>query len=120
MTRRRFSFCIKDDVKMDIIYTKSVSRFVQNLIELLEAVQELRDIGIKAVPEKENIRSNDPASELMPTVAVTIAADDLEVDSERQRWSFKRRFESRWINVGQTWCSKFSHKITYKSKKYIV
>ena len=105
---------------MDIIYTKSVSRFVQNLIELLEAVQELRDIGIKAVPEKENIRSNDPASELMPTVAVTIAEDDLEVDSERQRWSFKRRFESRWISVRQTRCSKFSHQITCNSKKCIV
>ena len=76
---------------MDIIYTKSVSRFVQNLIELPEAGQELRDIGIKAGLEKENIRSNDPTSELMPTVAVTIAEDDLEVDSERYTHQFQQR-----------------------------
>ena len=76
---------------MDIIYTKSVSRFVQNLIELPEAGQELRDIGIKAGLEKENIRSNDPTSELMPTVAVIIAEDDLEVDSERYTHRFQQR-----------------------------
>lgn len=85
---------------MDIIYTKSVSRFARNTIELLEAVRELRDIGVEVVFEKENIRSNDPTSELMLTVAATIAEDDLKVDSERQRWSFKRRFESGWISIG--------------------
>ena len=86
--------------KFDIIYTKSVSRFARNTIELLEAVRELRDIGVEVVFEKENIRSSDPTSELMLTVAATIAEDDLKVDSERQRWSFKRRFENGWISIG--------------------
>ena len=67
--------------KFDIIYTKSVSRFARNTIELLEAVRELRDIGVEVVFEKENIRSSDPTSELMLTVAATIAEDDLKVDS---------------------------------------
>lgn len=86
--------------KFDIVYTKSVSRFARNTIELLQAVRELRDIGVEVVFEKENIRSSDPTSELMLTVAATIAEDDLKVDSDRQRWSFKRRFENGWISIG--------------------
>ena len=41
-----------------------------------------------------------PTSELFLTIAATVAENDLQVDSERQKWSFKHRFESGWISIG--------------------
>ena len=86
--------------KFERIYTKSVSRFARNTTQLLEAVRELRDIGIEVIFEKENIRTFQPTSEIFLTIAATIAENDLEVDSERQRWSMRHRFENGWISIG--------------------
>lgn len=86
--------------KFDKIYTKSVSRFARNTTQLLEAVRELRDLGIEVVFENENIHTFQPTSEIFLTIAATIAENDLEVDSARQRWSIQHRCENGWISVG--------------------
>lgn len=79
--------------KFDKIYTKSVSRFARNTTQLLEAVRELRDLGIEVVFENENIHTFQPTSEIFLTIAATIAENDLEVDSARQRWTIQHRCE---------------------------
>ncbi len=68
--------------------------------QLLEAVRELRDLGIEVVFENENIHTFQPTSEIFLTIAATIAENDLEVDSARQRWSIQHRCENGWISVG--------------------
>lgn len=100
--RPQFLIMMQDarDHKFDKIYTKSVSRFARNTTQLLEAVRELRDIGIEVVFEKENIHTFQPTSEIFLTIAATIAENDLEVDSERQRWSIRHRCENGWISIG--------------------
>ena len=100
--RPQFLFMMQDarDHKFDRIYTKSVSRFARNTTQLLEAVRELRDIGIEVVFEKENIHTFEPTSEVFLTIAATIAENDLDVDSERMRWSVRHRFENGWISIG--------------------
>ena len=86
--------------RFDVIYTKSVSRFARNTVELLEAVRELRDIGIEVIFEKEQIHTFQPTSELFLTIAAAIAENDLQVDGDRQRWSIKHRIENGWISIG--------------------
>ncbi len=86
--------------RFDAIHTKSVSRFARNTVELLQAVRELRDMGIEVVFEKEQISTLQPTSELFLTIAASIAENDLEVDSQRQKWSFQRRFENGWYSIG--------------------
>ena len=86
--------------KFDEIRTKSVSRFSRNTVQLLEAVRELRDLGIEVIFEKENIHTFEPTSEVFLTIAATIAENDLQVDSERMRWSIRHRIENGWISVG--------------------
>jgi len=86
--------------KFDEIHTKSVSRFARNTVELLQCVRELRDLGIEVIFEKENIRTFDPASEVFLTIAASIAENDLQVDSERQRWSRDHRIKNGWIFAG--------------------
>ena len=100
--RPQFLVMMQDarDHKFDRIYTKSVSRFARNTTQLLEAVRELRDIGIEVVFEKENIHTFEPTSEVFLTIAATIAENDLDVDSERMRWSVRHRFENGWISIG--------------------
>ncbi len=88
------------DHKFDKIYTKSVSRFSRNTKELLETVRELRDIGIEVIFEKENVHTFQPGNELYLTIAATIAENDLDVDSQRMRWSVRHRYENGWLSVG--------------------
>lgn len=100
--RPKFLVMMQDarEHKFDKIYTKSVSRFARNTTQLLEAVRELRDLGIEVVFENENIHTFQPTSEIFLTIAATIAENDLEVDSARQRWSIQHRCENGWISVG--------------------
>ena len=100
--RPQFLIMMQDarEHKFDKIYVKSVSRFARNTTQLLEAVRELRDIGIEVIFEKENIHTFEPTSEVFLTIAATIAENDLEVDSERMRWSVRHRCENGWISIG--------------------
>lgn len=100
--RPQFLIMMQDarEGKFDVIYTKSVSRFARNTVQLLKAVRELRDIGIEVVFEKEGIHSLQPTSEVFMTIAASIAENDLMVDSERQRWSIRHRCENGWISIG--------------------
>lgn len=86
--------------KFDEIRTKSVSRFSRNTVQLLEAVRGLRDLGIEVIFEKENIHTFEPTSEVFLTIAATIAENDLQVDSERMKWSIRHRIENGWISIG--------------------
>lgn len=86
--------------KFDEIHTKSVSRFSRNTMELLQAVRELRDLGIRVVFEKENIDTLQAGGELILTIAAAIAESELQADSDRQRWSLQHRIQNGWISVG--------------------
>ena len=100
--RPQFLIMMQDarEGKFDVIYTKSVSRFARNTVQLLEAVRELRDLGIEVIFEKEQISTMQPTSELFLTIAATVAENDLQVDSERQKWSIRHRYENGWISIG--------------------
>lgn len=104
--RDQFQAMMQDarDGKLDVIYTKSVSRFARNTVDLLDAVRELRDLGVEVVFEKENISTFQPASELYLTIAASIAENELQVDSERQQWSVRHRYENGWISIGHGLC----------------
>ncbi len=104
--RDQFQAMMQDarDGKLDVIYTKSVSRFARNTVDLLDAVRELRDLGTEVVFEKENISTFQPASELYLTIAASIAENELQVDSERQQWSVRHRYENGWISIGHGMC----------------
>ena len=50
--------------RFDVIYTKSTSRFARNTVDLLNAVRELRDLGVEVVFQNENISTLQPTSEV--------------------------------------------------------
>lgn len=53
---------------IDLIVTKSISRFGRNTINVIEAIQELRKIGVEIFFEKENMSTLNPAIDFMLTV----------------------------------------------------
>ena len=53
------SNCIKDGGKIDLIITKSISRFARNTVDTLTTVRKLIERGIEVFFEKENIHTLD-------------------------------------------------------------
>jgi len=72
--------------KIDLILTKSISRFGRNTVDTLSAVRKLREKGIEVVFEKENLRTLDPKCEVMLTIMSSLAQEESRSISENVRW----------------------------------
>lgn len=80
--------------KIDRIITKTISRFARNTVTLLEAVRELRLLGIDVFFEEQNIHTLSGSGELMLTILASFAqAESLSV-SENCKWRIRHGFES--------------------------
>lgn len=86
--------------KIDLIITKSISRFARNTVTLLEVVRELSALNIEVYFEKENIYSLSGDGELMLTILASFAqAESLSV-SENCKWRIRKGFqEGELINL---------------------
>lgn len=93
-TRDQFQKLLKDcrDGKIDMIITKSISRFARNTLILLRVVRELKEINVDVYFEKENIHSISGDGELMLTILASFAqAESLSV-SENCKWRIRKSF----------------------------
>lgn len=82
-----------EERKIDIILTKSISRFARNTVDLLETVRHLKAKGIEVRFEKENINSMSGDGELMLSILASFAQEESRSISENIRWATKKRFE---------------------------
>ena len=78
---------------MDLILTKSISRFARNTLLLLETVRELKTLGIAVYFEREKINSLTADGELMLSLLASFAQEECLSARENARWSIKKRFE---------------------------
>lgn len=90
--RRMLADC--ETGKIDIILTKSISRFARNTVDLLETVRHLKDLGIEVRFEKENIRSMDGDGELMLTILASFAQEESRSISDNVKWGIRKRMQS--------------------------
>jgi DNA invertase Pin-like site-specific DNA recombinase len=72
--------------KIDMIITKSISRFARNTVTLLETVRELKDLNVDVYFEKENIHSLSGDGELMLTILASFAQEESRSISENVTW----------------------------------
>lgn len=77
--------------KIDLIITKSISRFARNTVDCLEHVRKLKHIGVEVFFEKENIYSFDSKMELVLTLLSSIAQEESRNISENTKWGLKKR-----------------------------
>lgn len=82
------------DKKIDLVITKSISRFARNTVECLEMIRSLSSIGVAVYFEKENINTLSMESELLLSILSSYAEDESRSISENNKWSIRKRFEN--------------------------
>ena len=79
---------------IDMILTKSISRFARNTVTLLEAVRELKSLGVDIYFEEQNIHTMSAEGELMLTILASYAQEESLSASENQKWRVRKGFEN--------------------------
>lgn len=74
------------DGEIDLILTKSISRFARNTVDTLQTVRKLKEKGIEVIFEKENIHTLDPKCEVLLTIMSSLAQEESRSISENVRW----------------------------------
>ena len=78
---------------IDQILVKSISRFARNTKDCLEAVRELKELGVNVRFEREGIDTANVSSELITAIYAAFAQKESESISGNMRWSYRRRME---------------------------
>ena len=79
--------------KIDIVLTKSISRFARNTVTMLEVVRELKALNIDVWFERENIHSLSGDGELMLTILASFAQEESRSTSENMKWRIQKKFK---------------------------
>lgn len=90
--------CEEGDI--DLILTKSITRFARNTVECIQTIRKLKAIGVGIYFEKEGINTLTEASELMLTILASVAQGESEDFSGNNRWAIINRFENGTFIVG--------------------
>ena len=99
--RENFQRMINDALagKIDLIITKSISRFARNTVDTLTTIRQLKEKGIEVYFEKENIWTLDSKSELLLTIMSSLAQEESRSISENVTWGQRRRFEQGKVSL---------------------
>ena len=85
--------------KIDLIVTKSVSRFARNTVDSLTTIRQLKEKGIEVYFEKENIWTFDGKGELLLTIMSSLAQEESRSISENCTWGQRKRFADGKVTV---------------------
>ena len=89
--QRLLTECRKGTIQM--VITKSISRFARNTVTLLETVRELKALGVDVYFEEQNIHTMSADGELMLTILASYAQEESLSVSENMKWRIRRNFE---------------------------
>lgn len=79
--------------KIDMVITKSISRFARNTVTLLETVRELKLLDVNVYFEEQNIYTLSADGELMMTILASYAQEESRSASENQKWRVRANFK---------------------------
>ncbi len=100
--------------KIDMVITKSISRFARNTVTLLTTVRELKALGVDVYFEEQNIHSADADGELMLSILASYAQEESLSASENQKWRVRQNFEQ-----GKPWRG-YMMGYRYDGERYVV
>ncbi|WP_434793910.1 hypothetical protein TPDSL_03610 [Terrisporobacter petrolearius] len=84
---------------IDLVITKSISRFSRNTTDCLELVRKLLTLDIAVYFEKEDINTFSMESELMLSILASMAEEESVSISQNSKWSVKKRFETGTFKI---------------------
>ena len=99
--REGFKQMISDALmgKIDLIITKSVSRFARNTVDSLTTIRQLKDAGCECYFEKEGIYTFDGKGELLITIMSSLAQEESRSISENITWGQRKRFADGKVSM---------------------
>ena len=86
--------------EIDLILTKSITRFARNTVECIQIIRKLKLLGVGILFEKENINTLTEKSELMLSILSSIAQGESEDFSGNNRWAVEKRFQEGTFVIG--------------------
>lgn len=87
------------DGKLDLIVTKSVSRFARNTVDSLSTIRKLKEKGVEVFFEKEQIWTFDGKGELLITIMSSLAQEESRSISENTTWGQRRRMQEGRVSM---------------------
>ena len=92
--REGFNRMIEDALagKIDLIITKSVSRFARNTVDTLTTIRKLKEYNVEVYFEEQNIYTLDGKGEVLLTIMSSIAQEESRNISENVTWGMRKRF----------------------------
>ncbi|WP_173452026.1 recombinase family protein [Eubacterium pyruvativorans] len=82
-----------DAGKIDIVLTKSISRFARNRIDLLKTVRHLKSIGVEVRFEREQISTFSSEGEMVLTLLASFAEEESKSISENITWAIRKGYQ---------------------------
>lgn len=115
-TREGFQRLIADcrAGKVDMILTKSISRFARNTVALLQIARECKALGVDIYFEEQNIHTISGDGELMMTILASYAQEESLSASENQKWRILKNFQE-----GKPWSGTI-YGYRYVNGKYVI
>ena len=102
--REEFNRMIRDcmDGNIDMIITKSISRFARNTLDCLKYIRELKEKNIPVFFEKENINTMDSKGEVLLTIMASLAQQESQSLSQNIKLGLQYRFQNGEVRVNHS------------------
>ncbi len=84
---------------IDLILTKSISRFARNTVDTLQTVRNLKAVGVEVIFEKENLHTLDPKCEMLLTIMSSLAQEESRSISENVRWGKQKSMQDGNVQI---------------------
>ena len=107
--REGFTRMVQDalDGKIQLIVTKSVSRFARNTVDSLTTIRKLKEHGVEVYFEKESIWTFQARGEILLTILSSLSQEEARSISENVTWGLRKKFADGKFSVG------YSHFLGY-------
>lgn len=103
--------------KIDMIITKSISRFARNTLDCLQYIRKLKDKNIAVYFEKENINTLDAKGEIMLTIMASLAQQESQSLSQNVKLGYQYRYQQGEVMVN---CSRFLGYTKDENKRLVI
>lgn len=110
-SRKEFSRMLQDCKSRDIeiILTKSISRFGRDTVEILDALNQLRVLGVRVIFQQEVLDTADTDNDLMISIIESIAQAENESRSDNIKWGIKQRAANGSSKLYDRKCYGYTH-----------
>lgn len=110
-SRKEFNRMLEDckSHKLEIVITKDVSRFGRDTVEVIDAFNQLKALGVRVIFEGNSLDTANTSSDLMVAVMESIAQAENESRSENIKWGIKQRAAQGTSKLYDRKCYGYKH-----------